>query len=175
MNMRTSTVAIRPRRAAGFTLIEVLIAAGLLLLIAVGVLPLFAQSLLNNVKGSDATQTSNVGVTALETAARLRFQAPDATVPFAGTQLDWATQYRLINSADWVSTYSAAASVHYVRDVSVRQYQITEIETTGVLGAPLAGSATPGEVQLKLVEVRVGTGILTPPRPIFTADLLKSF
>ena len=69
---RSSTVSIgrglcparrRPRdlpgRARGFTLVEVLIAAAILLVVALGILPLFMRSIVSNMEGSDHTQVAN--------------------------------------------------------------------------------------------------------------------
>lgn len=51
---------------AGLTLIETLVAAAMLLVVAVMLLPLFIQSSQNNVKGADSTEMSNHAVAALE-------------------------------------------------------------------------------------------------------------
>ncbi len=52
--------------AAGVTLIETLVAAALLLVVAVMLLPMFIQSTLNNVKGADSTEMTNFSVAAME-------------------------------------------------------------------------------------------------------------
>jgi len=52
--------------AAGVTLIETLVAAALLLVVAVMLLPMFIQSTVNNVKGADSTEMTNFSVAAME-------------------------------------------------------------------------------------------------------------
>ena len=57
----------RPRHSeAGFSLIEGLIAAALLLLVLVSILPLFTQSMLNNATGNDSSYISNAAVDGFE-------------------------------------------------------------------------------------------------------------
>jgi len=51
----------RHPRAAGFSFIEALIATGIMLIIAVGIIPLFASSVLNNTRGADSTTATNFG------------------------------------------------------------------------------------------------------------------
>ena len=52
--------------AAGFSIIEALIAAAILLIIALGLLPLFSRSINDNVSGNDATQATNGSRTQIE-------------------------------------------------------------------------------------------------------------
>ena len=51
---------------AGFSLLEVLIAAVLMLVIAVGVLPLFTRAMTASLSGNDSSQASNFGRSRLE-------------------------------------------------------------------------------------------------------------
>lgn len=54
------------RTEAGFSIIEGLIAAALLAIVAVGILPLFARAMANNVKGNDSTRQSNGAIDEFE-------------------------------------------------------------------------------------------------------------
>ena len=56
----------RARRARGFSVVEGLIAAGILLIIAVGILPLFTRAMLSNVSGDESTKVSNYAKSGVE-------------------------------------------------------------------------------------------------------------
>src|SRR6185369_7870572 len=71
----------------GFSLIEGLVATAILLIVAIGVLPLFASSILNNTRGSDSTQASNFGKSALETAVTLPVDNTAVLIPAGQTKL----------------------------------------------------------------------------------------
>lgn len=74
--MRTKRFPVLARGRAGergLSLIEALIAMALLLLVAIGILPLFTRSMVNNAAGSEATQTANHARGQLEDLAQLSF------------------------------------------------------------------------------------------------------
>jgi len=82
MNESPHSVA-RPRASeAGFSVVEGLIAAALLVFILIGVLPLFERSRLNLMQGNDSTQVANAvidgttGSTGCRSTARSRTSSP---------------------------------------------------------------------------------------------------
>lgn len=90
---------------AGFSLIETLIAAALLLLVALGVLPLFSNSIINNVQGNLASQTANFARAELERLRQLPKNHPELT-PLTGTELVTVFHYseskgEWVLDADW--------------------------------------------------------------------------
>ena len=56
----------RARRESGLSLIEVVIAAAVLLVVAIGSLPLFVRSTFNNLRGLDSTQASQHAISEQE-------------------------------------------------------------------------------------------------------------
>ncbi len=71
-------MVLRRRDArAGFSLIETLIAAAILLIIALGLLPLFTQAIVNNSLGNDYTQASTHSKVELETLQKMPFENLD--------------------------------------------------------------------------------------------------
>ena len=72
-------IANRPSTEPGFSLLEGLIATALLLFVVLGVLPLFSQSMLNNVAGREATTTTNLGTDSLERAMQMDLFDQDLT------------------------------------------------------------------------------------------------
>jgi len=76
-----------PSREAGFSIIEGLIAALLLLIVTLGILPLFSRAMNNNVKGNDSTRQSNGAIEALETSVGLPFNSGDMNIPIGSTSV----------------------------------------------------------------------------------------
>jgi type II secretory pathway pseudopilin PulG len=70
----------------GLSLIEALIAMALLLLVAIGILPLFTRAMVNNAAGSEATQAANHARQQLEELGQLPFNN-DVLAIAAGNQL----------------------------------------------------------------------------------------
>lgn len=66
---------------SGFSIIEGLIAALLLLVVTLGILPLFSRAMNNNVKGNDSTRQSNGAIDSFENAVSLPFNSGAMTVP----------------------------------------------------------------------------------------------
>ena len=65
----------------GFSLIEALIAAAILMVIALGLLPLFSRAINDNVSGNDATQATNNSRTQVEEILQLPFTNQRLVVP----------------------------------------------------------------------------------------------
>jgi hypothetical protein len=65
---------------AGYSVIEGLIAAALLLIVTVGVIPLFTRSMINNLRGNDSTRISNGAVDELERATEAPFNSGDMSL-----------------------------------------------------------------------------------------------
>src|SRR5436305_13986434 len=73
---------------AGFSLVEALVATGILLVIAIGVIPLFASSILNNTRGSDSTVSTNHSRSQVENLLQLPFNSPSLSVPATVSQAE---------------------------------------------------------------------------------------
>jgi Tfp pilus assembly protein PilV len=139
----------RRRREAGFSIVEVLFAALLLLFIALGILPLFARSIVSNLEGQDSTVAANFTRSRLEEFKQLPFDDTRLQV-LAGNERQFDEIY-LFNGKKWIDGTAPPAGdwALWSRTTMVRQYQATDLET------PLAASTDPSFVQLKEVEVTV--------------------
>ena len=162
------TIAVRPAGPeAGFSMIEALIAAAILLIIALGLIPLFTRSILDNNSGNDATQATNHGKTRLEDLIQLPFNHQRLEVP-AGAQVGqavetWTTgalnQAGDPNERWWDGTAPPAGSGEtlWTRTTRVRQFGVNDLDD-GVLDNPQPGGTQPIFVQLKEVEVQLQNG-----------------
>ena len=157
MEMRRS----ERRGGAGFSVIEALIAAAILLIIALGLLPLFSRAISDNVSGNDATQATNGSRTQLEELLQVPFNNTRLAIPGGSTQLQAADFWtrgdaQKTGSADegWWTNPSGHGTVLWQRTTRVRQYSVSDL-ADGKLDTPLPGDTQPTFVQLKELEVVV--------------------
>jgi type II secretory pathway pseudopilin PulG len=147
----------------GFTVIEGLIATAILLVVAIGVIPLFASSILNNTRGSDSMLATNFSKTATENLIQIPFNSGAVTVPAGQAQLtvdDWWSPGRTGRLNDptqgWQAGSPSAGTTNiWTRSTTVQDYSLNDILTSGRLTTPLPGGTQPTFVQLKLITVNV--------------------
>ncbi len=142
-------------REAGFSLIEGLMAAALLLIVAVSVLPLFMRALESNTRGGRASQLSALTVGALEevnqaTVDREDFQLDATTVlpggAIAGVRRTGTVYWDLgnlwedddpakIGDERWVADKdSAAGPVLWSRSLDVYKYSFADVHRAITVG-----------------------------------------
>jgi len=179
-NGETVLSGAAPRRAEGFSLIEVLIAAAILLMVALGVLPLFTQSITNNQAGNDYTQATNHAKSELERYYELPFNSPELDVTGTATT---RVQHFSQTTQLWVDGPAPGDETPlWVRTTTIRQYSITglvDANEDGYFDSPLPGSAISDVVHIKEIDVRVESGrsafnLLGPGKRV-TLRTLKTF
>ena len=161
------------RRAAGLTLIEVLVAALLLLIIALGVLPMFVSAMTSNVSGEQYTEAANYARARAEEFMQMPFSqmdpanpgAPDPNYPLnvvAGTEHVVDEYYSRADQIWKLGAPPANDPAKWLRTTTVRQYNVLEYLVAinnGDTPTPLDASATPGSVHLKEVTVTVSSPV----------------
>ena len=165
---RTSTPAGVPGLArtanGGFSTIEALLAGVLLLIMALGVLPLFTQSLSNNRQGKLASDTANEARSELERVIQQDFDSPELTVPPGDDELE-RTAYFSETERRWIDEAAWSDGTHgfrlFTRVTTVRQYGFDALEDELLEAAEaLDGGAPPGEVHFKEIMVEVEANAL---------------
>ena len=157
----------------GFSVVEVLIATLIFLIIAVGILPLFAASARSNLEGREATEVSNFGRSSIEDLLQAPISDPRLAVP-SGSTVRVSDEYWSQTSKSWKpGTGTSADPALWRRRTRVRQYNVSN------LSVPLDGGIDSGQVHLKEVEVQVWHG--RDPQSLalgggrrFTVRMLKS-
>jgi len=160
---------MRSKTARGFSLVEVLIASAIFLIIALGVLPLFAQAIRNNLSGKDATDVSNLNRSQVETLLQVPYN--NLTVPVGQTWGCFA-EYWSLSGKKWKTTTAPApptpcttANVSpvagdpalWIRTTQIRQFSLGDVQNTGMAN-PQPGGAPAGNVHLKEIVVEVRSG-----------------
>lgn len=175
----------RPAREAGFSMIEALVASLILLVIALGLVPLFSRSIGNNATGNDSLQSTNFGRGQLEEMIQLPFNNQSLDIPVGVAQGVGVEAWTVGSGSlgDDKEGWAAGASpsgrgaVLWRRTTRVRQFGITDAED-GTLSSALPGGTQPIFVHLKEVEVQLDSGRTGGPlgaaRPL-TLRVIKPF
>lgn len=149
-----------PRRRrpeeAGFSLIETLIAAAVLLLILIGLLPLFERSRLNLMQGNDATRTANAVVDLSERLLSENFNSFTTNIP-AGATERVITDNWLLNGDQWSATVPVGDQAQFIRTVTIQQFSVADAtdDDDDAFETPLDGSAPPTSVHAKRFQIDI--------------------
>jgi len=172
---RTGQLLSAPRRPArrqsGLTLIEVLIAALLLVIIALGVLPMFISAMTSNVSGDNYSKMANYARDRAEEFMQMPFTLADPTNPAAldpnyplnvvsGTEHVTDEYYSRADQIWKLGTPPSTDPAEWLRITTVRQFNVLDYVTAiegGTTPTPLDASATPGSIHLKEVTVQVAS------------------
>ncbi len=163
------------RSAAGFSLIEAVIGALILLIVALGIIPLFTQAMGSNVAGAEATSMSNMAATRAEELYQYPFDSPFLTVPGGKTELDtpevWTEEDGRWIAGTIADAEGAGKTPLWQRDTRIRQFAVLDLLDTSGTPTPLDGNAPPGSVQIKEIQVTLTTarqagGILHKPEDL---------
>jgi Tfp pilus assembly protein PilV len=152
----------RPTRSgeAGFSLLETLIAAAVLLLILIGLLPLFERSRLNLMQGNDATRVSNATIENAERLLALPFNGFLTNLTPGGPDYLVSTDFWLLNGDTWAAAVPVGDTAQFTRRTVVQQFGVSEATDSdaALFVDPLDSDTPPGQVHYK----RIVTEILNP-------------
>lgn len=153
---------------AGFSMIEATIASAILLIVAIGLLPMFTLAISNNQQGRDSMEITNQARSELERLFQLGFADPELSVPAGETQLR-VEAYFTNDQEGWVpaAAYDGQGFVFH-RIVTVRQFEDSALDD-GLLhpDEAIAGAgAAPVHFKEILVEVESAGSIGAPPRQV---------
>jgi type II secretory pathway pseudopilin PulG len=158
--------------------VEILIAAALLGVIMVGMIPLFTRSILANQAGWESSRVSSLGKSQVEQYIEAGFNTPPLTLA-AGTELVTTAHYSDL-SHEWMpgEVPDEGDSGIWFRTTSVRQYHISAVND-GILdpAEALPAGANPVWINLKeveiLVENRRGATLIRPDQAL-TLHVVKA-
>lgn len=169
----------RPRRGeSGLSLIEALIAMALLLLLAIGILPLFTRAMVNNAAGSESTQSANHARFRIEQLGQLPFNNVAVDVA-AGNQLLVRDRYfsgdqNVQGDESWTAG-TAAGFPLWNRTTRVRQFGLRgtidsdadnvidglvgleDLDLDGEFDNPLASGTDPSFIHYKELAVELAS------------------
>lgn len=146
----------------GFSLVEVLIAAGILLIVALGILPIFSQAIVNNRSGADYTTATNHAKSELERLFALPFSSPE--LDLAGAAAAVRTEFFSQATQQWVGTVASDDQAVWTRTVTIRNFGLggmVDFDQDGTVDGPLGAGAAQSSIHAKEIEVQVVSGRVT--------------
>ncbi len=149
-------------RSQGFSLLEVLLASVMLLIIALGIVPLFVRSVGLNSEGRLASVSTALASDEIERLMGVPFNGPEMSI-LPGSTERLVDQYQAEPRGEWVDAGAwGGGGFSFHRIVRVRQFSFGALNGTAdaVLDAAeaLDGSTLPGLVQMKEIVVQVQSG-----------------
>ncbi len=170
---------LRPRRRtrqAGFSIIEVLVGFFILLLVLIGLLPMFTRAVIQNLAGKESIVVTNHGGTQLESLVQLTFNNWEVDIP-AGAVRQTIDYWSLGDEGDngderWLDDPGTELAT-WERTTEIRQFSINGVVDTDLDGVldqvigledtdhdgyfdnPLPAGTTPNAIHLKEVRVLI--------------------
>ncbi len=145
----------RQGREAGLSLVEVLVAAGLFLIVVIGVLPLFTRAMGANVSGNEATQGSAFARSQIEELLQLPFTSAN----LAPTGNNPIRHYYSAETRTWqpgLPPPDGSDPALWTREISVRQYHVSALADGRIEDTEaLAAAADAAWVHLKEITVEL--------------------
>ena len=146
--------------AAGMSLIEVVIASFILLVIALGVLPLFTRSMASNASGADSTYVANMATERAEELMQLDYAAEPLRIGLGDQERVYNEVYVAATDTKpegWIDGTEATATTagrtpQWTRVTTIRQYNVNDLSTPVPGEDPLNPNPS---AQIKEIEVRV--------------------
>ena len=161
--------AVPTHRRAGFSLVEAIIASLILLVVALGVLPLFTRAMASNFSGAESTSLANMATERAEELYQLPFDHPLLTLAAGDTERVtvevWTAPIPTSSSSDdslhgyWREAEPAeitGALVQWTRRTRIRQFNINDLLANEP--TPLDGATPSGSVHVKEIDVEVASG-----------------
>lgn len=157
-----------PHRQSGFSLVELLIAMGLLSFIAIGIVPMMVSSLASNNRGWEATQAANFAKSYLDPMLQAPYESATLTVPSGSTELLTTESYSagqlaVVGDADerWHDGAPAdQGQLTWTRNTRVRYFRTDDLPNWpgGTANqAPLDGAVEVSDVEYKEIQVQLTT------------------
>lgn len=145
------------RRQSGFSMVEVLIAAAILLLVVLGLVPLFHRSMIYSASGREATAITNQSLSSVESFYELPLDNRDLDLAAAGVDQIETLEYWNDETKSWEveeTTATLTSIPKRTRTTRIRQYSLNAM-ADGELAPTesLAGGVNPREIHFKETEI----------------------
>jgi hypothetical protein len=115
-------------RAAGFSMLEALVAAALVLIITLGIMPLFTRSIIQNVSGKESTLSTNYSRSSSEEMVPLPLDREMLRPAVSQTTREICQDYQRESGWEYVTCGNPpVGQPTWTRTTMVQQYSIREI------------------------------------------------
>src|ERR1700724_1487162 len=154
-------------RQGGFSMIESLIAAAIIGIVAIGILPLFTRAMVDNMAGADYTRVTNYAKSKEEDFTRMPFLQQTIQMPAGQTQL-LPTEYMAPASLYWVATKPANPLAVWTRVTTYTQYNMYDTDDDQMFNNPIAGGTLTVGTQdtVQVIQAQVQVKSVSPIGPL---------
>ena len=169
-----AATAAAGRRQQGFSMIEGLIAAALIGVVAVGVIPMFTRAMSDNMAGADYTRVTNYSKSKQEDITRMPFNQPSLVVQATPPPVEYMDP----TTGQWTTTKPANPLAVWTRTTTLAQYNIHDIDDNQMFDFPLAPGTSGDEAQILEATVKVSSVSAVGPAGVHRTTIiryLKSF
>jgi prepilin-type N-terminal cleavage/methylation domain-containing protein len=125
---------------SGFSMVESLIAAAIIGIVAIGILPMFTRAMVDNMAGADYTRVTNYAKSKEEDFTRLPLLQQTIQVPVGQTNL-MTTEYMDPASLFWVATKPPNPLAVWTRVTTYTQYNMYDTDDDKMFNNPIAGGS----------------------------------
>jgi len=151
MKIRTTSEA--GGRQGGFSMVESLIAAAIIGIVAIGILPMFTRAMVDNMAGADYTRVTNYAKSKEEDFSRMPVLQQAIQVP-AGQTNFLTTEYMDPASLYWVATPPSNPLGVWTRVTTYTQYNLYDTDDDQMFNNPIAGGAV-GVDAVQVIQAQV--------------------
>ena len=117
---------LKQRPDAGFSLIEGLVAAAIVLIITLGIIPLIANSMLNTAAGRDFSVASQYGRSRMDQLYQLPDDSAELTIEPGEAEIS-VDEYWQPGVRDWTTT-APSDPAPWDRTTTIRQFNIGDLQ-----------------------------------------------
>jgi Tfp pilus assembly protein PilV len=186
-------VVVHRRSEPGFSLLEALLSAAILMIVALGLIPLFSNSISNNTTGGETSQATTFTKSQLEQLQELPFNNSSLTIAAGSPDLVTGSYFTRDARTDpnatvalddpaktWQSTApsSTTRQLTWTRTTRVSQYDLGALDDGVLADAEKLDSSQSAQSRFKLIEVQLDSaknGRALGLGQHLTFRLLKSF
>jgi len=154
----------QPRDPSGFSMIEVLVAALILVVIALGLVPLYSRAIRSNVEGFDYTQVSNSAKSRAEEFLQYAFNGEPLTLEDGKTEREYLDYYSAAQH-EWVDTAPTDGSL-FTRTTTIRQFSVRDTNTPIPGGTTFSDAVHLKEITVEVEGTRAAESVLGPGKTI---------
>ncbi|HEV3459034.1 MAG TPA: prepilin-type N-terminal cleavage/methylation domain-containing protein [Thermoanaerobaculia bacterium] len=144
----------RKLEARGFSMIETLIAAALIGVVAIGIIPLFTRAMTDNMVGADYTRVTNYAKSKEEDFTRAQFTDPNIQVPVGQGNL-LTTEYMDPTTLQWTTVKPLNPLAVWTRTTTITQYNIDDLIDDQMFDYPINGGASTDDTHIIQSQVEV--------------------
>lgn len=149
----TAAGAPAGRRQQGFSMIEGLIAAALIGLVAVGVIPLFTRAMSDNMAGADYTRVTNYSKSKQEEITRMPYDQPSLMVTVANPSMEYMDP----STGQWTTTKPSNLLAVWTRTTTLALYNIHDLDDDQTFNYPLGLGSIDSKGQILEATVKVAS------------------